>query len=74
MESSLIEVYISNCFYSINMSNHKLNPSSRDDYIRLLSGEGYSQRQIIKALNKYGIKVIQSTISSVLNKKYKRVN
>jgi hypothetical protein len=53
------------------MSIIKLNPKGRDDYIRLLSGEGYSSFMIKKTLKKYKINTTQMTISRVLNMKTK---
>lgn len=50
------------------MSETKLNPSGRDDYIRLLSGEGYSSELIRKTLKKYQINTSKAKISRVLNK------
>ena len=50
------------------MSETKLNPSGRDDYIRLLSSEGYSSELIRKTLKKYQINTSKATISRVLNK------
>lgn len=55
----------------LKMSTFDLSPKGRDDYIRLLSGEGYSGPMISKTLKKYGINTTKMTISRVLNNKTK---